>query len=1146
MNRLLRYNPEPFEDPTTPEGESDHEGEVAEYETEEERSRYRLRARALPSRGGRLRRGGSQPIIRLPLLPFIPTAWPIYPISEPLQDVPPRRDAYRDEPPGGEPPEPTTEPADSEPAADSQPGESPWAPEAEWETGTVSRRRRRTPPRPALSSAASTGTPASFNSQTFRQQIVRIANQESARWGNGATKETDPRVRRVLQDYWKSGTGNSYSETQLGNPAFHKDHPWSAAFISWVMRTAGAGNTFRYSSSHSIYTKQAKDNRLANNDNPFKAFRVGELAPQVGDIVCKRRAGSGATYDNIRPGMKTHCDIVTEVQPGRLITVGGNVNNSVAQKMPRTDANGFILDPDYFAVIRIGAAPSTPSITSPTPLPSGTGSAPRLLKQESTPPGTTLYVSIDLGIVDKFGITAAPMTGIFIPEGYQPGAAVDVILYLHGHKGEQIRRQAIDQYWNSQRFSYGAFREGVNASRRNVILVAPTLGSHSEAGRLLRSGGLDAYLDQVLAALRAYGPHSRTGATPSFSNLILACHSGGGSPMRRLAGGQDRAVVRIREAWGFDCTYNRGDDAFWAGWARARAKAKVYIYYIPGSPTAPLAESLRDMRVPNAIVQASKDRRHNYVPITHWQQRLGGATFLRGRTDITASVATTFSKETETIGPEFPQVRWTEEIGTSALLDFTLATKQNRRYAESLGWKQHIDQIVKLLGFTNMTPSEQKLAEATARWQGSRGLKTDGIIGPNTWKRMQVELKLKANPLPPRPRVHALCPPPQGMAVAEQTALALTTRFETGTPFGCVVSATDGISMGMLQWNLLAGTLQDKLATFEKQTGRLQAFFGPETERVRRLLALRGTRQSHETAVREALDEKLATRWRDRLLRLCADPTFCGLLMIDVLQRMKRAREAMRQLHLKTVRGLCMLFDIEVGDGYGKKNHKLLTFAAQITRRETDSGRALSEPEKLVEIADQAARFAGKKWGAERRARRMLIAKGTGRYRGSDWNLDRDFPNLDNVWEGPSLGQPPAGPTVPSVAARDIVSVRGIRVMRQIAPRIEALLGAAQADGVKLGGWGYRSRESQIALRRKHCGNTDYDIYKKPSSQCTPPTARPGASMHEKGAAIDFTYNEKGIGDRSNPGFQWLSRNAARFGLYNLPSEPWHWSINGK
>ena len=51
--------------------------------------------------------------------------------------------------------------------------------------------------------------------------------------------------------------------------------------------------------------------------------------------------------------------------------------------------------------------------------------------------------------------------------------------------------------------------------------------------------------------------------------------------------------------------------------------------------------------------------------------------------------------------------------------------------------------------------------------------------------------------------------------------------------------------------------------------------------------------------------------------------------------------------------------------------------------------------------------------------------------------------------------------------------------------------------------------------------------------------------MHERGLAIDFTYNGRIIGSRSGPAWSWLSANAASYGLYNLPSEPWHWSTTG-
>src|SRR5439155_860963 len=87
------------------------------------------------------------------------------------------------------------------------------------------------------------------------------------------------------------------------------------------------------------------------------------------------------------------------------------------------------------------------------------------------------------------------------------------------------------------RFAYGGFREGVNASGRNVIFVAPTLGSRSEAGDLLKPGGLDTYLAKVLGLLGK-------GVPSGLGNLILACHRGGGKPMRALSGSPGTSVSK--------------------------------------------------------------------------------------------------------------------------------------------------------------------------------------------------------------------------------------------------------------------------------------------------------------------------------------------------------------------------------------------------------------------------------------------------------------------------------------------------------------------------------------------------------------------------------------------------------------------------
>ncbi len=152
-----------------------------------------------------------------------------------------------------------------------------------------------------------------------------------------------------------------------------------------------------------------------------------------------------------------------------------------------------------------------------------------------------------------------------------------------------------------------------------------------------------------------------------------------------------------------------------------------------------------------------------------------------------------------------------------------------------------------------------------------------------------------------------------------------------------------------------------------------------------------------------------------------------------------------------------------------------------------------------------------------------------------------------NTTTPPSSGSgtttPPSGNNPYPTPA--LTTVNGITVASSVADRVRGLLNAASADGINLTGYGYRDFNAQIALRRQNCGTTQYAIWEMPPDACSPPTARPGYSYHERGLAIDFMANGRFINSRSNPGFIWLAANAGRFGFYNLPSEPWHWDTRG-
>ncbi len=135
-------------------------------------------------------------------------------------------------------------------------------------------------------------------------------------------------------------------------------------------------------------------------------------------------------------------------------------------------------------------------------------------------------------------------------------------------------------------------------------------------------------------------------------------------------------------------------------------------------------------------------------------------------------------------------------------------------------------------------------------------------------------------------------------------------------------------------------------------------------------------------------------------------------------------------------------------------------------------------------------------------------------------------------------GQPcPAGTTFSKDAKTfkgvdiSLCTVYGIEVNVSIAANVKNMIDKAKGDSVTLTGSSFRSYEEQVALRIKHkCPDPS-----TPSSGCTIPTAPPGKSRHEEGLAIDFAQYS----------FNWLKDNAATYGLYNLPSESWHWSVDG-
>lgn len=125
---------------------------------------------------------------------------------------------------------------------------------------------------------------------------------------------------------------------------------WSAAFICYVMRVAGAGRQFPYSATHSDYINAAKQQTLGQTSGlVITAESPTAYAPQPGDMICLGRGSAGAlTYDDLPAGhFPGHCDVVVDTTvPGQIGVVGGNVDDAVTMKHVPVTPDGKLATPD--------------------------------------------------------------------------------------------------------------------------------------------------------------------------------------------------------------------------------------------------------------------------------------------------------------------------------------------------------------------------------------------------------------------------------------------------------------------------------------------------------------------------------------------------------------------------------------------------------------------------------------------------------------------------------------------------------------------------------------------------------------------------------------------------------------------------------
>ena len=169
-------------------------------------------------------------------------------------------------------------------------------------------------------------------------------------------------------------------------------------------------------------------------------------------------------------------------------------------------------------------------------------------------------VDSTFGITDYINVSALKgkpfLTGVFIPAGFKPSGKVDIIIYLHGIYKLGNEKNGIEHYWKN----YANIRNSFYLSRRNAILIAPTLGYDPQEKNVKSplvvfkyDNGLDNYVANCFKELIAknYIPNGTIA-----SRIILAAHSAGGSPLSAILRKSNTLLANVTESWGFDCFYN--------------------------------------------------------------------------------------------------------------------------------------------------------------------------------------------------------------------------------------------------------------------------------------------------------------------------------------------------------------------------------------------------------------------------------------------------------------------------------------------------------------------------------------------------------------------------------------------------------------
>jgi hypothetical protein len=272
-------------------------------------------------------------------------------------------------------------------------------------------------------------------------------------------------------------------------------------------------------------------------------------------------------------------------------------------------------------------------------------------------------------------------------------------------------------------------------------------------------------------------------------------------------------------------------------------------------------------------------------------------------------------------------------------------------------------------------------------FQKANGLAADGIVGPQTWAAL----------FPDTPPVADGQSSALASAPLAQRCLALTGAFETsvGIP-DCFAGLSgdfdgQGISFGVVQWNIGQGTLQPLLSEMVAGNADLMAnLFHENLDDLKSMLAEPLSAQLEwARSIQDSASHNIFEPWQGLFRALGRTPECQAVQVGHAASIHQAAADLCVRFDVTSERAMALMFDIRVQNGS-------ISAATEALIRADYAAIAPASPSdievaRLCSIANRRAEAANPEFVEDVRVRKLTIANGTGVVHGVSYDLERQF-----------------------------------------------------------------------------------------------------------------------------------------------------------